>query len=138
MTKPSLVLPLLIWLLAGCTELAGLRPQPVMPAARPAPARVAKPVPPAKPQPPAPEAARFEPQHLMGRDAVDLVAQLGLPEATSEEPPATIWRYQLVGCSVDLFLYPNVETRSLRALSYKVDGPMPACQANSDDAADRK
>lgn len=143
MPKLFTAFPLLIWLLAGCAELGELYSSATAPRPVSAPSRAAsKPVPPppSKPQQSegeAPIPASFEPQQFIGREATELVAMLGEPEEISEAPPATIWRYQVVGCRMDVFLYRNVETRQLRSLSYKISGPAPACQAENDGSAGR-
>lgn len=50
-----------------------------------------------------------------------LVARLGQPSAESEDqPPGKTWRYRVKSCIVDIMLYPDVETRTYRALAYEV------------------
>lgn len=50
-----------------------------------------------------------------------LVARLGRPSAEREDqPPGKTWRYHVKSCIVDIMLYPDVETRTYRALAYEV------------------
>jgi hypothetical protein len=50
-----------------------------------------------------------------------LVERLGKPSLQREDqPPGKTWRYQNRNCTVDFMLYPDVETRTYRALAYEV------------------
>ena len=57
---------------------------------------------------------------LVGRSEEEVARLLGTAHSLREEPPATIWGYQADSCSLDLFFYMDMESRSFRALAYDV------------------
>lgn len=52
----------------------------------------------------------------------DLTIAIGQPHEVLRQPPATIWRYRLRGCIVDLFLFRDLESDRLKSLSFAVAG----------------
>jgi hypothetical protein len=58
--------------------------------------------------------------NLVGLDERQVEAMLGPPTEQEDRPPAKTWRYRGERCTVDLALYPDVETRVFRTLSYEV------------------
>ncbi len=57
----------------------------------------------------------------VGLGEAQLVERLGKPSLQREDqPPGKTWRYQNRICTVDFMLYPDVETRTYRALAYEV------------------
>jgi len=57
----------------------------------------------------------------VGLGESQLVERLGKPSVQREDqPPGKTWRYQNRTCTVDFMLYPDVETRTYRALAYEV------------------
>ena len=57
----------------------------------------------------------------VGLGETQLVERLGRPSLQREDqPPGKTWRYQNKICTVDFMLYPDVETRTYRALAYEV------------------
>ena len=58
--------------------------------------------------------------NLIGLDEQQLRALLGPPAAEEDRPPAKIWRYRKGGCSLNLSLYPDVQTRKFGTLTYEV------------------
>jgi hypothetical protein len=58
--------------------------------------------------------------NLIGMDEQQLRALLGPPAAEEDRPPAKIWRYRKGGCSLNLSLYPDVQTRKFGTLTYEV------------------
>lgn len=83
------------------------------PAPSPAPS-----VPPAPPTPPAPAAVSSLP--LAGKNEAEIRAALGSPSAEEERPPGKRWRYRDGQCTLDIQLYPNVETKQFTTLAYDV------------------
>jgi hypothetical protein len=66
------------------------------------------------------QSATFIPGSLIGMDEQQLVALLGPPTSEKDQAPGKIWRYRKSRCTVDLTLYPDVQTRIYRALAYEV------------------
>jgi len=57
----------------------------------------------------------------VGLAEAQLVERLGTPSLQREDqPPGKTWRYQNRNCTVEFMLYPDVETRTYRALAYEV------------------
>jgi hypothetical protein len=122
--------------LLGCAELdqLGSTQQPDSPAAAPeAPA----PQPPEHPKLPAEKPLRRQaslpaddrpemrlpvlaPEMLVGLDRAQIALLLGAPAEVREQPPATVWSYRAKDCSLNVFFYPDMQTREVRALAYDV------------------
>lgn len=66
------------------------------------------------------QSASFIPASLVGMDEPQLVAMLGPPTSEDIQAPGKTWRYRKPHCTVDLTLYPDVQTRIYRALAYEV------------------
>ncbi len=94
-------------------------PQPGDPAAIGAPSKPAE-TKPAGVRPAEAKSAEALPVNLVGLDERQLEAMLGPPTEREDKPPAKTWRYRNERCTVDLALYPDVETRVFRTLSYEV------------------
>lgn len=67
-----------------------------------------------KPAPPPPSV------ELVGLDETGVQTRLGPPAAVEDRPPGKIWRFRNRNCVLSLALYPEVETRAFRVLSYEV------------------
>jgi hypothetical protein len=93
-------------------------PQPVA-AARPAKPTVAAPVDADVAVAPAPVAAASPPV-LAGYRESELRALLGPPTSEEDHPPGKQWRYRNGPCTLDIQLYPDVETKQYGTLAYKV------------------
>ena len=90
---------------------ARVAPKPAAPA--PAPADdMSAPV--SAPAPPAPMPV------LTGYRESELRALLGPPTSEEEHPPGKQWRYRTGTCTLDIQLYPDVETKQYGTLAYKV------------------
>lgn len=87
-------------------------PQPVKPAKRVA--AVKPPPPPATHEPVPP------PLRPVGLDEETLKNLLGQPSASRDEAPARVLSFRRSECALNLTLYPDVETRVFRTLSYEV------------------
>jgi hypothetical protein len=66
------------------------------------------------------QSATFIPASLVGMDEPQLVAMLGPPTSEDVQAPGKTWRYRKPHCTVDVTLYPDVQTRIYRALAYEV------------------
>lgn len=88
-------------------------PEPVKPVKRPAAVK-----PPPAPAP-VPEPAS-PPLRPVGMDEETLKNLLGQPSASRDETPARVLSYRRSECALNLTLYPDVESRVFRTLSYEV------------------
>ena len=66
--------------------------------------------------PPAPPA----PVSLAGKSEKELRALLGPPASEEERPPGKRWRYRDGSCSLEVQLYPDVQTKQFGTLAYEV------------------
>jgi hypothetical protein len=66
------------------------------------------------------QSATLVPASFVGMDERQLVALLGPPTSEEDQAPGKTWRYRKSHCTVDLTLYPDVQTRIYRALAYEV------------------
>lgn len=60
------------------------------------------------------------PEMLVGLDRQQIELLLGAPAAVREQPPATVWSYRAKDCALNVFFYPDLQTREVRALAYDV------------------
>lgn len=67
---------------------------------------------------------------LVGLSGVEVRAAMGTPDRISDRPPARIWRYELSGCSLDLFLFPDVSSGASKALTWST---LPKAPVGSED-----
>lgn len=67
---------------------------------------------------PAPPAVTSLP--LAGKSESEIRAAFGAPSAEEERPPGKRWRYRDGPCTLDIQLYPNVETKQFTTLAYEV------------------
>ncbi|MBL0898748.1 MAG: hypothetical protein IBJ17_08645 [Reyranella sp.] len=65
-------------------------------------------------------AADGPPLPLTGKSEAELRALLGAPTSEETHPPGKQWRYRDGKCTLDIQLYPNVETKQFGTLAYKV------------------
>jgi hypothetical protein len=60
---------------------------------------------------------------LVGLDSTQVQKMLGPPaEESDRATPAKSWRYRYAQCTLDMTLYPDVQTQVFRVLSYEVNG----------------
>jgi hypothetical protein len=124
-----------VLLLSGCAAMRAdferitspTQPAPAArkatPSVQPTAARVA-------PKPAAPDAvpaiaaaapaASAPPLVLTGYRESELRALLGPPTSEEVHPPGKQWRYRTGTCTLDIQLYPDVETKQYGTLAYKV------------------
>lgn len=57
---------------------------------------------------------------LMGKTESEVRAMLGPPTSEETHPPGKQWRYRDGKCTLDVQLYPNVESKQFGTLAYKV------------------
>ncbi len=59
---------------------------------------------------------------LIGLDQPTTARLFGAAAETSEEPPATIWRWRSATCELDLFFYLDLRSGRMRTLHYAFKG----------------
>jgi hypothetical protein len=57
---------------------------------------------------------------LAGKSENELRALLGAPTSEEERPPGKRWRYRDGQCTLDVQLYPDVQTKQFGTLAYEV------------------
>jgi hypothetical protein len=67
----------------------------------------------------------INPMQLVGLTENEIQVLLGRPSIVDENPPARTWRYRRGTCTLTLALYPDVQTRIYRALTYEVTSDDP-------------
>ncbi len=60
------------------------------------------------------------PVNLIGKSEGDLRALFGPPTTVEDRAPGKTWRYREGQCTVDIQLYPDVQTRQFGTLAYEV------------------
>lgn len=94
---------------------------PIALTAPPAPAAPAKPAVPAKRRDATkPTAAQAAPAQLVGMNEGEVQALLGAPSLVEDHAPGKTWRFRKHDCVLSVALYPDVQTRVFRTLSYEV------------------
>jgi hypothetical protein len=91
--------------------------RPAKPAAATTTAAAAAPAPASAPDAPV---ADVPPPVLTGYRESELRAMLGPPTSEEARPPGKQWRYRNGQCTLDIQLYPDVETKQYGTLAYKV------------------
>jgi hypothetical protein len=78
---------------------------------------------PAKPDPKTDPPRESDPPpsiSLIGKSESELRELLGPPRTVEERAPGRTWRYQDGRCTLDIQLYPDVQTRQFGTLAYEV------------------
>ena len=57
---------------------------------------------------------------LSGKSETELRATLGAPTSEEERPPGKLWLYRAGQCTLDVQLYPDVQTKQFRVLAYQI------------------
>jgi len=60
------------------------------------------------------------PVSLAGKSEAELRALLGAPTAEEDRPPGKRWHYRDGQCTLDVQLYPDVQTKQFGTLAYEV------------------
>jgi len=92
------------------------QPSPTAPAKAAVPAKKSTA---AKPAAPA-SAAQAAPVQLVGMNEGEVQALLGAPSMVEDNAPGKTWRFRKHDCVLSVALYPDVQTRVFRTLSYEV------------------
>ena len=72
-------------------------------------------------EPPARPAATGSPGlSLVGKSETELRAMLGAPTSEEDRPPGKRWRYRDAQCTLDVQLYPDVQTKQFGTIAYEV------------------
>jgi hypothetical protein len=61
-----------------------------------------------------------QPLALAGKSEKELRAMLGAPTTEEDRPPGKRWRYRDGQCTLDVQLYPDVQTKQFGTLAYEV------------------
>jgi hypothetical protein len=72
------------------------------------------------PNQPSKDVASATPVTLVGKSAAEVRSLLGPPTSEEDRAPGKAWHYQDGQCTVDVRLYPDVQTRQFSTLSYEV------------------
>jgi hypothetical protein len=59
---------------------------------------------------------------LIGLDQQKAIRLFGKAAETVTQPPATVWRYKVPGCQLDLFFYLDLRSGRMRTLHYAFKG----------------
>ena len=60
------------------------------------------------------------PVSIAGRSETELRALFGAPTSEEDRPPGKRWRYRDGSCTMDIQLYPDVQTKQFGTLAYEV------------------
>lgn len=80
------------------------------------------------------ESSPLDPKALLGKNEYETRDILGPPSVIRAAASATIWRYQTDDCSLDLFFYMDLGTRSLKTLDYEFK-TLPSATENPSNSA---
>ena len=61
----------------------------------------------------------LEPDRLIGLSTFQTESLLGVPALEDERPPAKVWTYNARACVLNIFFYPDINTRVFQALTYE-------------------
>jgi len=95
-------------------------PAPAAPAKAAAPAKRRDATKPSASAPAAPTQTAAAPVQLVGMDEGEVQALLGAPSMVEDHAPGKTWRFRKRDCVLSVALYPDVQTRVFRTLSYEV------------------
>ncbi|MEX2455262.1 MAG: hypothetical protein WD470_11190 [Rhodospirillaceae bacterium] len=62
----------------------------------------------------------IDPKSLVGLDQSAVFLLFGQPHQVTQAQPATVWVWEMNGCRMRLFFYPDVTANISRALTYEV------------------
>ena len=72
-------------------------------------------------------ATTFDPHRLIGLNYDEATSIAGKPADTRDEPPASVWRYRVEECFVDIYFYMDMGTQQFRALAYDKEARYSDC-----------
>lgn len=61
-----------------------------------------------------------DPKALVGLDKTAISDLFGSPHRESAADPAVVWTWQADGCEMRLYLYPDVQNDTFKALAYEI------------------
>jgi hypothetical protein len=61
-----------------------------------------------------------DPKALVGLDKTAISDLFGSPHRESSADPAVVWAWQADGCEMRLYLYPDVQNDTFKALAYEI------------------
>ena len=61
----------------------------------------------------------LDPERLIGLSTLQTESMLGIPALQDERPPAKVWTYNAKACVLNIFFYPDINTRVFQALTYE-------------------
>jgi hypothetical protein len=99
---------------------AASAPRTATAAAAPKPATTATTAEPAVASAPAKLTTTAAPVDLIGKSEGELRTLLGPPTSVEERAPGKTWHYREGQCTVDIQLYPDVQTKQFGTLAYEV------------------
>lgn len=67
----------------------------------------------------------IDPKSLVGLDQSAVFLLFGEPHQVTQAQPATVWVWEMNGCRMRLFFYPDVAAKTFRALTYEVSADSP-------------
>jgi hypothetical protein len=79
-------------------------------------------VPPAGREPPATRIVRIQPAELVGFDFSSIREVLRRPDDVQSSALSVVWVYSESMCTLRLFFYPDIQTRTFHLLKYDVRG----------------
>jgi hypothetical protein len=97
-------------------QVASNMPRPRPPARRPA--NPAVPPPPVPPEATAPEPEAVLPAELVGYDFNGVLKRLKKPDMIQNSALSIVWTYAQADCTLQLYFYPDIQTRIFRLLKY--------------------
>jgi hypothetical protein len=105
-------------------DAAALMPFPDLPPPRLKPPipKTATNVPPAGREPPATRIVRIQPAELVGFDFSSIREVLRRPDDVQSSALSVVWVYSESMCTLRLFFYPDIQTRTFHLLKYDVRG----------------
>lgn len=125
--KRTLNLVAILAVLSGCTLVDDLTsmtrsdntPVAVQPAPRkPPPPADTGTAPPVRNQG---SVALLDPKRLVGLGEAQVAKEIGRPQQVRQEGTATIWRYAVDTCRMDVFFYADLATGERHVLTYEID-----------------
>lgn len=87
---------------------------------------------------PAPSKPQLSPKALLGMNEVEARKTLGEPEEIQENPPSQVWKYKVSGCELDLFLYPDLNSRTFYVLQFDLSQPVAGVPAPASTGTDEE
>lgn len=115
---------LLAFSVSACTTSNGDKPGDGTLSALPVPAPVPEAPPPRHPKRPRAAAGQPSPtaqiDDIVGLNEAEIRGAFGVPAEQEDHAPTKFWVYRTRQCTLNVTLYPEVETRQFHALNYEI------------------